>query len=353
MKKKLLSLLLALALLLTLLPQAALSASASNYTGYCGDNLTWRFDPKTGTLTIEGEGDMWDFWGDRGDSVSGNDAPWGGFYQRITALSLPEGLSSVGDCAFANCSGLTELTLPETLTRIGWWGFGGCTGLTEVTLPKSVEYLSNYALNFNDSLQKITFLNSLCNIEYDAFWSPIVTVYGYTPSSAKTFAQNNNLPFVSLGEASPEGVCGDNLTWRFDPKTGTLTIEGEGDMWDFWGYKGDGYYSTTTAPWRACFSDIIEISLPEGLTSIGAAAFTGCWRLPGVEIPAHVTRIGGYAFGACEELSHLVLPEQLRYIGECAFSFCTSLKEIVIPAVHYPSRTMLFPPVTPWNPLPS
>ena len=334
MKQRLLSLLLALALLLALLPGLADPIRAEDeYTGSCGDDLTWRFDPDTGVLTIEGEGDMWDFWGDRGDTIPGNDAPWGGFYKQITALSLPEGLRSVGDCAFANCSGLTELTLPETLTQIGWWGFGGCTGLSAVTLPESLTFLEDYAFVRCSSLTKITFLSVTCKITDGCLpYSENTVIYGYTPSSAELYAEEQAYPFVSLGKVSPTGACGDDLTWRFDPDTGVLTIEGEGDMWDFWGYKGDGFVSANSEPWNSFRHLITGLSLPDGLSSIGDVAFSGCWRLEAVEIPAGVSRIGEFAFGACGSLRSVTIPDTVRSIRPNAFSFCTSLTEAVIPA---------------------
>lgn len=64
MKTKALSLLLAVLLVCTLLPQTALFASAETCSGTCGaegDNLTWSFDPETGELTISGSGEMKDY----------------------------------------------------------------------------------------------------------------------------------------------------------------------------------------------------------------------------------------------------------------------------------------------------
>ena len=93
MKKRLISILLALAMLFAVLPQMALLASAKDASGSCGANLTWSFDEATGTLTITGSGAMTDY------DWSGN-PDWLEFRSQIKSLSLPAGLTSIGTAAF-------------------------------------------------------------------------------------------------------------------------------------------------------------------------------------------------------------------------------------------------------------
>ena len=365
MNRKLLSLLLALALLLTMLPQAAPAARAEDkagkdpYSGWCGEYLTWSFDPETGVLAISGEGYMWNFWGSKGDG-SNNPIPWLAFQEQITGLELAEGLSSIGDNAFQDCLHLKSAVLPETVTRIGWYAFNGCSDLSELVISGGVTEIGGYAFSSCTGLTEVVLPGSLETIEEGAFASCTgltsvtflslggyfaedclsgcgeLTIYGYNGSTAERFAEEQGFPFVSLGDCVVEGVCGDNLTWSLNSGTGLLTIEGEGDMWDFWGYKGDGFISSNTEPWNAYRSVITGLSLPEGLTSIGDVAFNGCWRLSSVVIPGNVTRIGEYAFGACDALREVVIPEGVIDVGESAFNFCTSLTEAVLPeSVEY------------------
>ena len=54
------------------------------------------------------------------------------------AITIPNGVTSIGDCAFGKCKGLTSVTIPEGVTRIGWAAFQGCEGLTTIVLPSSV-----------------------------------------------------------------------------------------------------------------------------------------------------------------------------------------------------------------------
>jgi hypothetical protein len=111
-------------------------ANAQATSGTCGDNLTWNFDSGTGTLTIEGTGAMNNY-------VSYSSVPWYSFRSSITSLSLPEGLTSIDNYAFAYCYALTSVTIPNSVTTIGNDAFSYCIGLTSVIIPNSVTSIGN------------------------------------------------------------------------------------------------------------------------------------------------------------------------------------------------------------------
>ncbi len=122
-------------------------------------------------------------------------------------------------------------------------------------------------------------------------------------------------PVCALEEAS--GTCGDNVTWTLND-AGRLVIRGEGDM--------------TSAPWLTEYkSDITEIKIRDGVTSISQNAFNGCINLVDVDIADTVTTIGGNAFYKCESLTSVYLPESVSTVGGCAFGYCTNLEEINFP----------------------
>ena len=103
----------------------------------CGDNLYVKLSADGKTLTIEGTGDMWDY--------TENLAPWYENRAQITAISLPEGLTSVGDGAFYACYKVPSITLPSTLQRIGSKGFYNCEALTTMDIPAGVTLIGEDA----------------------------------------------------------------------------------------------------------------------------------------------------------------------------------------------------------------
>ena len=141
------------------------------------------------------------------------------------------------------------------------------------------------------------------------------------------------------------GVCGYNLYW--DYTYGMLDIMGDGDMYD---------YTTWTLPWQQYAHQIYSISLPDGMTSVGASAFADCRFLESVTIPATVreirysafennrmlstvnfaaesalTTIGNWAFYNCHELKNITIPEGVTEIGYAAFYGCTYMSELSLP----------------------
>lgn len=121
--------------------------------------------------------------------------------------------------------------------------------------------------------------------------------------------------------AERSGKCGENLNWSF--ADGRLTITGFGDMTD---YSQQNY-----APWYAFREEILYLSLPEGLTSIGIFSFYDCYNLTTVSIPASVKDIGRLAFSQCGNMAILTLNEGLETIGRNAFSRCQKLMDLRLP----------------------
>ena len=119
------------------------------------------------------------------------------------------------------------------------------------------------------------------------------------------------------------GTCGENLTWSLNTEDSTLTIEGTGAMSDWNNYP--------YAPWSKNQKFIRYISLPDGLTYIGAYAFNYCLSLTSVTIPNSVTSIGKNAFGSCSNLISVEIPNGVKTIGESAFGSCRKLSSIQIP----------------------
>ena len=114
--------------------------------------------------------------------------------------------------------------------------------------------------------------------------------------------------------ADDNGLCGDNLTWKFTSSDGTLTISGTGDM--------TNYSSREPAPWYSRCSEIEKVVIKDGVTSIGDCAFYGCSSLTSVTIPNSVTSIGVDAFLDCSSLTSVTIPNSVTSIGDGAFYYC-------------------------------
>ena len=98
------------------------------------------------------------------------------------------------------------------------------------------------------------------------------------------------------------GTCGDNLSWSLDTDEGILVITGNGEMTD--------WHGSNDVPWQPYLRYIKNVSLPEGLTSIGGMAFLGCSQLTEISIPANVSEIANGAFDDCHSLTAINVVEE-------------------------------------------
>ena len=328
---------------LLLVAMVAVSGMCLAQSGSCGDNLNWSYDG-AGTLTITGTGEMTDF------TYMANE-PWYSFQADITSVSLPNGITRIGEHAFYNCSNLATINLPSGLLTIGNGAFDH-TALTAVVLPEGVTTLGMNAFNYCPSLVSVTIPTSVTDLSRQAFWNCIlladVTVHWTTNDALPTLGidvfrnikanAKLHVPYgttslysaaaqwssFNIVEMNPQGKCGDNLYWEYDPSTTTLTITGKDDMWD--------YLGTAPAPWHDYRTEITTVILPNELTGIGSYAFYNCSNLTSVTIPNSVTSIGDYAFEGCSGLTSVILPSSLQSIGNNAFRNCKILTSIDIPS---------------------
>lgn len=192
MKKRILSLLLALVMVLTILPTVALAEGAS-LAGFCGGdantekfetitgntwvygkpttfstdiykNVSWRLDKNgtdTYTLTLSGSGKMADY-------LAGSVRPWNSYASKITKLIVEDGVSSVGSRTCYNFKGLTDISLADTVTDIGEFSFSGCSALVSVDLSNVTSIRAN-ALRDDRALSDIRLSRDLKVIDYQAF----------------------------------------------------------------------------------------------------------------------------------------------------------------------------------------
>ena len=119
----------------------AVSDSGNILTGTFGENLTWTFKEATGLLTISGTGDMKNIPLDA-DSTS-QMAPWYRFREDIKKVVIENGITSIGNYTFPECTSLISVILPDSIASIGEYAFTNCTSLAEVTLPIGITGIGN------------------------------------------------------------------------------------------------------------------------------------------------------------------------------------------------------------------
>jgi len=140
-------------------------------------------------------------------------------------------------------------------------------------------------------------------------------------SLAQAVAQNLE---EENSEAIAAGKCGDNLTWSLSDD-GTLTISGTGDMYnynDVAPYNISPWYHDLTSSNSGGYSgvSIKNVTIREGVTSIGNNAFLGCGKISNIEFPDSLTSIGKSAFSPSPALNEVTLPKNLVNLGAYAFS---------------------------------
>ena len=140
-------------------------------------------------------------------------------------------------------------------------------------------------------------------------------------SLAQAVAQNLE---EENSEAIAAGKCGDNLTWSLSDD-GTLTISGTGDMYnynDVAPYNISPWYHDLTSSNSGGYSgvSIKNVTIREGVTSIGNNAFVGCGKISNIEFPDSLTSIGKSAFSPSPALNEVTLPKNLVNLGAYAFS---------------------------------
>ena len=263
-------------------------------------------------------------------------------------------VTSIGDYAFENCSGLTEVDLSNCtkLASIGEQAFEDCIGITKVSLPLSLTMIEDYAFRNCAKLTNINLSNclNLMDIDYEAFCGC---------SGLKGKLDLSNLTkWISMGQSAFEGCTGlteiilpSSLTstgdYAFENCSGLTSITLPSKL-EFFGENSFAYCTSLTS-----------ITIPASLTRIGLAPFEGCINLKIIEveegnsvyhsegnclietatntlvlgcknsvIPNYITSIGEYAFAGCSGLTRITLPEGVTNIEYQAFADCSGLTEV-------------------------
>lgn len=157
MKKRALSVVLFLCLMISLVP---IGVSAAETDGTCGENAVWSYDAASRTLTISGSGEISDYW---------FDSPWETYAPVISRVVIEDGITAVGDNAFEDLLSLTEIIFADTLTVIGDSAFRGCLSLEQVSIPNGVTEIGDGAFEDCANLSHVELPDGLAKISGSMF----------------------------------------------------------------------------------------------------------------------------------------------------------------------------------------
>ncbi len=224
-------------------------------SGACGDSLRWTLYDD-GFLRLRGSGRMLDY----------SAAPWIDWCSDVRRAELPEGLTNIGNNAFAFCSAMADITIPTSVTSIGANAFQSCSALKSVVFPAGLEEIGASAFMYT-GLESITLPERLHSIGASAFEGCSALASANIPEGV-----------TSIGETAFLG-CSALKSVKIPSAVTEISL---------------GLFAS---------SGLESVTIPERVTAIGERAFINCGSLAAVTIPATVTSIGDYAFESCGALT--------------------------------------------------
>ena len=263
------------------------------------------------------------------------------FCNQIQSVTIPESVTSIGKSAFEHCSNLDSLTINGVATSmIGAYAFASCTSLTSLSLVGSFQTIGDCAFA-SCGMTSLTIDATITSIEKYAFSSSSLISLSLTGNVQKigdyAFDSCSSLNTVTL----PKSLTSIG-SHAFDSCTSLNSIEIPGtvtEIGDCAFYNCDrlisatideGVQSTGANMFYGC-DNLATVKLPESLTTIADGSFASCSKLDHVKIPARVTCIENSAFANCTSLSEITLRDGVKTIGANAFFSCQGLTSITLP----------------------
>ena len=273
----------------------------------------------------------------------------------LTSLNIPSSVTSIQASAFRGCTALASIsvetgnsiydsrdncnaiiqtasntlilgcknsTIPNTVTTIGECAFSDCTELESITIPGSVTEIQSRAFENCAALLSLTIPETVTNIDTQAFLYVPNIIYNGT---------NSNAPW---GAKSMNGTIDGYFVYDDDTKTTLLVCSSlaEGSI-----TVPNTVTNIDADAFEYC-EKITELTILGSITSIGNYAFYQS-KITSITLPNTLTTIGEDAFGECSLLTSFTIPSSVTSIGDYAFEYCTGLTEITVEAVTPPTIT--------------
>lgn len=360
--------------------------AASGFCGAEGKNLQWTLNIDS-VLTISGEGAM-------ADNVSS----WIPFRAAVKTIVMEDGVTSIGDEAFAECVNLTAVTIPANVASIGNGAFLNCSSLPAIILPKGITSIKENTFSGCTKLTGILLPDAVTEIGKSAFagsgLTSLVVPLFVTKIGEKAFSGCTGLTAINAQVVTPP-ECGANafanvdksitlfvpeesvedykkakvwkdftnvvgvdcalgsgtfgekneFTWKLTC-SGTLLINGSGEI-----------YLGSKAPWKDYAASVKSIVISNGVTAISniggfknleslslpnslkkiANGFSGCTKLPTLIIPNSVTEID-ISFNDCPELNIVIFGYGLKKLHDSFEGSLAMYSDVVSLAVTPPGE---------------
>ncbi len=297
-------------------------------SGSCGDNVTWSYDANSCTLTISGSGDMEDYDAtyDRDDETYYNPTyPWP---SSVAKLVVKDGVTRLGSFAFYKCTSLVKVSLPESIRTFGSYCFAECSQLISLTIPSKVTVIPQ---GFCSGCKKITAINipsGVTRINKNAFLTTGITTLTIPTSVVYIGTEIGNINYVTYKGSKTQWEKIEFGSYNnFEPTSRNTYAP----AWD------EGTFNNSQITWEVECDYCLRITgfgdIPD--FNLGTAPWYDYnTQIKEVVIERNITRIGNYAFYNLKNLKEFrSLGEDMvthvafsvKTIGESAFELCTAL----------------------------
>ena len=268
-----------------------------------------------------------------------------GYCNALTSVTIGDSVTKVGSTAFAYCDSLTSVTIGNSVSVIESWAFYDCPMLTSVEIPDSVTTIGEYAFGSCTALTSFVIPDSVTTIgEYAFGYCPGLTsvTIGESVTTIGDYAFNGSHKLIEVYNKSDLNITAGSVDNGYVGcyAKNVYTDEGGSKL----SYTDDGYifyYDGTDAYLMGYCGDERALTLPDGFTAydgtqinfyeIHQYAFSICEVLTSVVISDSVTTIGDSAFYGCAGLTSLTIPDSVTSIGSAAFQGCVELTFVAIP----------------------
>ena len=258
----------------------------SDVTAISEGNCQYRLD-QYGKLTISGTGEV------TKESINRLSE------SSIKEVIIEEGVTGIGEEAFASCGSMTSVSIPDSIISVGKDAFANTS--VGYTTNGGVRYLGNETNKYLVAIQ----IGAADTIQFN--------IHGNCKVIADSaFEGNENLKASYIPEGSVKYI-GARAFYGCTLITG-VTL-------------GNGVENIGDAAFCGCDS-LTSITIPGSVTNIGASAFSGCDSLTNITISEGVTSIGDYAFDSCFELQNISIPSSLETVGDRIFNYVNKVTRI-------------------------